>query len=105
MKLSKSLIASAVIALLPLAAIAGDKDKTPAPMGTVTSAQFAQLDANHDSRISREEAAMDSKIVFAAADKNGDGYLDGSEYLHRGTSSETMPNTGNPATDTEYPRK
>ena len=105
MKSSKSLIVSVVVAMLPLAVIAGDKDKTPAPMGSVASAQFGELDVNHDSRISRDEAAVDSKIVFATADKNGDGYLDSNEYLHRGASSETMPNSSNPASDTEYPRK
>jgi len=97
------LIVSAVVALLPVAAMAGDK--APAPMGTVVSAQFAELDANHDSRLSREEASMDSKIDFASADRNGDGYLDASEYMHRGTTSDTTPNSGNRATDTEYPRR
>ncbi len=92
MTFSKSLIAAAVIAVLPLSALAGDKDKTQAPMGTVASAQFDTLDANRDGRISREEAATDSKIVFSTADKNGDGYLDNSEYSHRDTSNDTtMP--------------
>ena len=80
MKISKSLIAVAVIATLPLAAFAGDKDKTVAPMGTATSAQFDTLDTNRDGRLSPAEATSDSKIVFSTADKNGDGYLDGSEY-------------------------
>ncbi len=92
MTISKSLIAAAVIAALPLSVFAGDKDKTPAPMGTVASAQFDTLDANRDGRISREEAATDSKIVFSSADKNGDGYLDNSEYSHRDMSNDTtMP--------------
>src|SRR6187431_1025295 len=92
MTFSKSLIAAAVIAVLPLSALAGDKDKTQAPMGTVASAQFDTLDANRDGRISREEAATDSKIVFSTADKNGDGYLDNSEYSHRDMSNDTpMP--------------
>ena len=63
MKISKSFIATAVIAVLPLVAFGGDKDKTPAPTGTAASAQFDTLDANRDGRISREEAATDSKIV------------------------------------------
>ena len=92
MKISKSLIATAVIAVLPLAAFAGDKDKTLAPMGTATSAQFDTLDTNRDGRISPAEAAIDSKIVFSTADKNGDGYLDNSEYTHRDMSNEpSMP--------------
>ena len=92
MTISKSLIAAAVIAVLPLSAFAGDKDKTQAPMGTVASAQFDTLDINRDGRISRQEAATDSKIVFSTADKNGDGYLDNSEYSHRDKSNDTtMP--------------
>ena len=102
MKISKSLIAAAVVALLPLAAIAGDKDKTVTPVGA-TSAQFDTLDTNRDGRISPAEASSDSKIVFSTVDKNGDGYLDNSEYTHRSMSTEPMP--GNPATDAETPRK
>jgi len=50
------------------------------------------LDANRDGRISREEAATDSKIVFSTADKNGDGYLDNSEYSNRDMSNDSsMP--------------
>ena len=105
MKLSKSLIAAAVIATLPLAAFAGDKDKTVTPVGAATSAQFDTLDMNRDGRISPAEAASDSKIVFSTADKNGDGYLDNSEYTHRNMTSEPMPNSGNPATDADVPRK
>jgi len=91
MKLSKSLIAAAAVVVLPLAAFAGDKDKTQAPMGTVASAQFDTLDTNRDGRISPTEAAIDAKIVFSTADKNGDGYLDNSEYSHRDRSKEPMP--------------
>jgi len=93
MKLSKSLIAAAVVATLPLAAFAGDKDKTVTPMGTATSAQFDTLDTNRDGRISPAEASTDAKIVFSTADKNGDGYLDNAEYSHRDMSKESMPDT------------
>jgi hypothetical protein len=88
MKLSKSILAAAVVTL-PLAAFAGDKDKTVAPMDAATSAQFDTLDTNRDGRISPAEAATDSKIVFSTADKNGDGYLDNSEYAHRDMSKES----------------
>ena len=91
MKLSKLLMAAAVVAVLPLASFAGDKDKAPAPMGTVVSAQFDTLDSNRDGRISPIEAEADSKIVFSSADKNGDGYLDNSEFAHRDSSKESMP--------------
>lgn len=90
-KSSKSLMAAALVVVLPLGAFAGDKDKTPAPMGTVASAQFDTLDTNRDGRISQQEASTDSKIVFTAADKNGDGYLDNTEYTHRDMSKDPMP--------------
>src|SRR5688572_32353103 len=60
MKLSNSLIAIAVVAALPLAVIAGDKDKMATPQAT--SAQFEKLDTNRDGRISQSEASSDSKI-------------------------------------------
>ncbi|HEU5133645.1 MAG TPA: hypothetical protein VFU13_00750 [Steroidobacteraceae bacterium] len=105
MKLSNSLIAASLVAVLPLSAFAGDKDKTVVPMGTATSAQFDTLDTNRDGRISATEAATDSKIVFSSADKNGDGYLDQAEYSHREMSNDSMPKTGDPGTDTDQPRK
>jgi len=101
MKLSNTIIAAAVFSTLPLAAFAGDKDKTAAP--TATSSQFNALDTNRDGRISPVEAASDTKIVFSTADKNGDGYLDSNEYMHLGMSTDSMPT--HPATDTETPRK
>jgi hypothetical protein len=101
MKLSNSLIAIAVVAALPLAVIAGDKDKMATPQAT--SAQFEKLDTNRDGRISQSEASSDSKIVFSTADKNADGYLDGSEYSKRDMSHDSMPNSA-PATDSTTPR-
>jgi hypothetical protein len=101
MKISNSLIAIAVVAVMPLAALAGDKDKMSTPQAT--SAQFEKLDTNRDGRISQSEASSDSKIVFSSADKNGDGFLDSSEYAHRGMSNDAMPNS-DPATDSTTPR-
>ena len=43
--------------------------------------------------------------MFSAADKNGDGYLDSNEYMHRNMKNQPMPSTGDPATDSEQPRK
>ena len=88
MKVSKSIIAVAVAVTLPLVAFAGDKDKTGAAKGK-TSSQFSALDADRDGRLSPAEAAKDTKVVFSTADKNGDGYLDASEYSS--TSSRTDP--------------
>lgn len=106
MKISKSLIAAAVIAVLPLSALAGDKDKSPAPMGTTASAQFNTLDTNSDGRISQAEATRDSKIVFASVDKNSDGYIDSVEFAHRDKMNDsTMPRTGDPAAEPAQPRQ
>ena len=105
MKVSNSLIAAAVVALLPLAAVAGDKAKTPAPMGTEASAQFDTLDTDRDGRISRTEAASDTKIMFATADKNGDGYLDSTEYLHRDMSKDSTTHSADPAKEIEKSRE
>ena len=77
------LLAAAVVALIPLAGIAaeGDKTKPQMPAGE-SGATFDTLDANKDGRISMPEASADPKLVesFSTADKNGDGYLDTSEY-------------------------
>jgi hypothetical protein len=105
MKVSQSFIAAALVVALPLSVLAGDKDKTAAPMGTTASAQFANLDTNGDKRISQMEASSDAKINFSTADKNGDGFIDASEFVHRDMSTETMPAPGNPASDTDQPRK
>ncbi len=104
MKISNSLIAVAVVALLPLAAIAGDKDKTMTQGNDQAKEQFNMLDTDRDGRISRTEASSDTKIMFSKADKNADGYLDSGEYMHRNASSESMPDSSSPA-DTEAPRK
>jgi len=95
MKVRKTLIAAAVVAMIPLgaSAIAGDNDygsKDKAGAG----ASFKKLDANKDGRISQAEAAVDSTIVFSTADTNGDGYLDSAEWKAAqkgGSSSEQTP--------------
>lgn len=85
MKTSRTLIAVAVAALIPLgAAVAGDKDKTG-----YGSASFDTLDTNRDGKISQVEASADTTIVFSKADANGDGYLDKSEWKNR--AKETTP--------------
>jgi EF hand len=118
MKTGKTLIAIAAAALIPLgAAIAGDKEKSGS-MGP----SFDTLDANRDGRISQVEASADTTIVFTSADKNGDGYLDKSEWKGKdkaGTtptpqpqsmpeSTETVPSSppeSEPTPDTETPRQ
>jgi Ca2+-binding EF-hand superfamily protein len=76
------LFATAVAALIPLAAVAADKTQPAAKAETSQGVSFDSLDANKDGRISMPEASADPKLVeaFSAADKNGDGYLDNAEY-------------------------
>jgi hypothetical protein len=119
MKTSKTLIAVAIAALIPMgAAVAGDgsKDKS----GT-TGATFDKLDTNRDGRISQAEASVDSNIMFTSADTNSDGYLDKNEWKShekKGSTSPapqampeqsadpSVPQTSEPApADTETPRQ
>ena len=76
---------AAAVALVPLAGFAaGDKGDNKA-MSKAPADQpisFEALDANKDGRISMPEASADPRLVeaFSTADKNGDGYLDSTEY-------------------------
>jgi Ca2+-binding EF-hand superfamily protein len=76
------LLAAAVVALIPIAGLAGEGDKTKPTTPAQQSGTFDVLDANKDGRISMPEASADPKLVeaFSTADKDGDGYLDSSEY-------------------------
>lgn len=102
MNYRNTLIAAAAAALVPLAstALANDNDK----MGK-SGASFDSLDTNRDGRISRAEAASDSKISFAQADSNGDGYLDNMEYSKARGMSSRDENAGDtaPQSQSSYP--
>ena len=78
----KLLAVAAAVALIPLAGIAGEGDKKPPASTSSRTASFDTLDANKDGRISMPEASADPQLVesFSTADKNGDGYLDNSEF-------------------------
>jgi hypothetical protein len=123
MKTSKTLIAVALAAVIPLSvAVANDqygKDKDKS--GTMGPA-FDKMDTNRDGRISQAEASVDANIVFTTADSNGDGYLDKSEWKKHGhdkgstsptpqsapeqTSDPSVPQASDPApADTETPRQ
>ncbi|HEU5135941.1 MAG TPA: hypothetical protein VFU13_12400 [Steroidobacteraceae bacterium] len=100
MKTSKTVIALAVAALIPMgAAVAGDKDKAG------YGATFDSLDVNRDGRVSQAEASADTTIVFTSADANGDGYLDKSEWKNRAKGdSKPMPQSApEPSTDPAMP--
>ena len=73
------------VALLPLAGLAAEGGKTAPATPSGQSGSFDVLDANKDGRISMPEASVDAKLVesFSIADKNGDGYLDQSEFANR----------------------
>ena len=107
MKTSKTLIAVALAAVIPLSiAAAGDqygKDKDK--MGT-TSPAFDKLDTNRDGRISQAEASVDTNIVFTSADSNGDGYLDKSEWKkqEKGSTAPAPQSTPEPAADPSVPQ-
>ncbi|HTU65382.1 MAG TPA: hypothetical protein VMF52_05515 [Steroidobacteraceae bacterium] len=82
-----TLLVTAVVALLPLAAVAAEgpramQKNATSPATTAPPVSFDALDANKDGRISLPEASADPKLVeaFSAADRDGDGYLDSSEY-------------------------
>ena len=72
----------AAAALIPLAGIAAEGDKTMPRTPAGSSASFETLDTNKDGRISMPEASADPSLVegFSSADRNGDGYLDNAEY-------------------------
>ena len=77
------LLAATVVALIPLAGFAAEGKKSPDPATPAgQTGTFDMLDSNKDGRISMPEASADPKLVesFSTADKNGDGYLDSSEY-------------------------
>lgn len=76
------LLVATAVALLPLAGIAQTETPPPPSTPSAQGSSFDALDANKDGRISMPEASADPKLVesFSAADKNGDGYLDNTEY-------------------------
>ena len=83
--MKSKLLAAAVVALIPLAGIAAEGQKTLPATPAGQSGSFDALDANKDGRISMPEASVDPKLVesFSTTDKNGDGYLDNEEYDSR----------------------
>ena len=76
------LLVATAIALIPLAGVAQDQKTAPPETPSGQSATFDTLDANKDGRISMPEASADPKWLesFSTADKNGDGYLDSTEF-------------------------
>lgn len=103
MKTSRTVVALAVAALIPMgAAVAGDKDKDKAGYGP----SFETVDVNRDGKISQAEASADTTVVFTTADANGDGYLDKSEWKNRakGATSPAPQSSTEPASDPAVPQ-
>lgn len=106
MKASKTLIAVAIAALIPLgAAVAGDNDEYGSKDKSMSHTSFKKLDANKDGKISQAEAAVDSTIVFSTADSNGDGYLDNDEWKASAKSGSSKPqsDSSSPRSDSSAP--
>ncbi len=106
MKASKTLIAVAVAALIPLgAAVAGDNDQYGSKDKSMSQTNFTKLDTNKDGKISQAEAAVDSTIVFSTADSNGDGYLDNDEWKASAKSGSSKPqsDSSSPRSDSSAP--
>jgi hypothetical protein len=55
---------------------------------------FADVDTNHDGRVSREEAAQIEGLDFSTADTNHDGYLDRQEYMAAMQKAESGSSSG-----------
>jgi hypothetical protein len=88
--MTSKLFAAALVALVPLAGLAAEGEKTQPATPAGQSGTFDALDSNKDGRISMPEASADPKLVetFSTTDKNGDGYLDNAEYDKRAESQQ-----------------
>ena len=88
--MNSKLLVATVVALIPLAGLAAEGEKTKPANPAGQGAAFDALDTNKDGRISMPEASADPQLVesFSSIDKNGDGYLDNSEFDNRTKSRE-----------------
>jgi Ca2+-binding EF-hand superfamily protein len=91
--LTLSLPAAAVAASAPPSSGAG---KAPAPAAKTASILFSEMDADHDSRITRAEW-QGNVVSFAQHDANGDGVLAGPEVAIP-ASSAGSPTAAQPGT-------
>ncbi|MGH8669861.1 MAG: hypothetical protein ACREUN_06080 [Burkholderiales bacterium] len=78
MKLAKSILVAAGLALAVGGAYAADKQAKADP-----EPGFNNMDANNDGKLTRKEAAKDKSLLgkWKEADRNGDGALTRAEYL------------------------
>lgn len=66
----------------PVHDVRDDARNPPPPSDAIGPAAFAEIDADGDQKISRDEAAMDARLAanFAVHDLDRDGFLSLSEY-------------------------
>jgi len=84
-----TLMLACVAALLPMAAFANDPQTDSAASSNASRKQFDKLDNDRDGRLSKLEAASDSKLTFSSVDTNGDGYIDRMEYMRHQASGNS----------------
>ena len=83
--------------LLTAGGLAVAETSTEATTTTTTSktttdatAAFEKMDANHDGQVTPAEAQNSGMTDFSAADRNGDGLLDQSEFTQRSSTTSTI---------------
>lgn len=77
-------------------------EQSAAPGASSSQAAFAQLDANHDGAIGKDEAAADAGLsaAFGSLDADGNGSLDQTEFdkyaqaSQQGTGDDAPPPSG-----------
>lgn len=96
------------VLLLTAGGFAAAETSTEATTTTTTSttttdptAAFEKMDANHDGQVTAAEARNSGMTDFSAADRNGDGYLDPSEFTQRSSTTSTMSKSSQSSTSTE----
>src|SRR3954464_12648558 len=89
MKPSRLMLACIAVASLPVAALATDQQSDSAASSSAQRKHFDKLDNDRDGRLSKLEAASDSKLTFSSVDTNGDGYIDRMEYMRHQASGNS----------------
>jgi hypothetical protein len=100
MKASRLSVACIAIALSPMVTMAGDNEAKQETTSTASRKHFDKLDNDRDGRLSKLEAASDSKLMFSSVDTNGDGYIDRMEYTRRdgsgSSAKDAVPSSQSP---------
>jgi len=70
---------------------------------TKDAAAFQKMDANHDGQVTAAEARNSGMTDFSAADRNGDGHLDQSEFTQRTSTTSTISKSSKSSTSAPDP--